>query len=126
MAAPTVVVHGADEVAAAFDRVARDSAKLGDVDRRVAGMLVPDIRARTPVATGALSSSWHVAPGAGGGASIESALRYSVPIEYGTSRGVEAHRMVRDTLRDRQGDIVDAYAAAIADDIARTGLEVTK
>ena len=120
-----VIVHGADEVAAGFDRLAKDTANLEEPSRRIAAGLIPEIRARSPVRTGALAVSWEVGT-VRGGASVGSPLAYALPIEVGTRRGVEAHHMVRDTLRDHTAEVVDGYRDAIADDARRIGFRVDR
>jgi hypothetical protein len=120
-----VIVHGREEVIDGLKHLESDAAKLEEPSRRAAAGLIPVIRSRTPVRTGALGVSWDVGT-APGGASVTSPLHYAWPIESGTRRGVEPHHMVRDALRDQQAEVVDAYRDAIASDAAGLGFRVDR
>ena len=121
-----LVVTGQAEVAAGFAELERSLDDLSEVNRRVLGPLIPEVRARTPIRTGALAMSWSLATDKESG-SIESGLRYAGPIEFGVpSRGIEAQRMVRDTIESNERAIVQGYEDAIADRARAAGFEVDR
>jgi predicted fused transcriptional regulator/phosphomethylpyrimidine kinase len=117
-------VEGREEVAAGFDELRRSLGDMSETHREVLGPLIPEVRARTPVLTGALASSWILTVDKSSG-SIESGLVYAGPLEFGSSsRGIEPVSMVRDTIRSNESAINEGYSKAIADKAKSIGFEV--
>lgn len=119
-----LVVEGTAEVIGGLDAVKRASADMTTAHRGMVSRLIPEVRSRTPRRTGALAVSWS------GGASateatIESPLRYALPVEVGTSRMAGAH-MVGDTLTASGDEIVAGYEEALADAGKRAGFGVER
>ena len=119
-------VEGREEVAAGFDRLRSELGDMTEMHRQVLGPLIGEVAARTPILSGALASSWRLEPSKGAG-SIESGLVYAGPIEFGSSsRGIEPHRMVRDTISSNESTINEGYAKAITDRASSIGFEVDR
>jgi hypothetical protein len=117
-------VEGREEVAAGFDKLRSSLGDMTETHRTVLSPLISEISARTPVLTGALASSWRLVPSRDAG-SIESGLRYAGPIEFGSAaRGIEPHRMVRDTLAANEATINAGYGDAIDARAKSIGFEV--
>lgn len=117
-------VEGRSEVVAGFERLRSSLGDMTETHRRVLGPLIADVAARTPILSGELAGSWRLEAAKDAG-SIESGLVYAGPIEFGSSsRGIEAHGMVRDTLSSNESAINEGYARAIADEARSIGFEV--
>jgi hypothetical protein len=121
---PRIVVTGTEEVVRGFDELERFVGDLTETHRRVLGPLIPEVRARTPVKSGRLASSWSLEASATAG-SIESGLVYAGPIEFGSSsRGIEPVAMVRSTLSSNERAIEEGYEKAILDRARTIGFRV--
>ena len=98
----------------ALRKVGADAADMKEVHLARGRALVPGVAQRTPVAPGALASSW-AAEATKGRARIESTERYAAMIEYGVEdRGIEPARMVRDTVDASHDQISTTYEDGIA------------
>jgi hypothetical protein len=122
---PTLVVTGEEDVVAGFASLKSELGAMTETYRKVVGPLVPEVRARTPVRTGALGVSFTLGASKDG-ASIESPLEHALPIEYGTRRGVRPYRMVRDTLERNEGAIVEGIEADLAERARAIGFRVER
>jgi len=100
-------VQGVPETTHALDALADDVGDLTRVNEAIAAAIIPDVRPRTPVRTGALAGSWE-ARGTKDRAEIVSALAYSVPLEFGSAT-VDAYAMVRTAVDANAGKAEDMY-----------------
>ena len=102
-------VEGVAEVSRALKRLEADAADLKQAHNAVAAELVPGISMRSPRRTGALAGSWS-ANATKTRARLRSSVAYAGVIEYGwAERGIEAARMVADTIEAEQATIISTY-----------------
>lgn len=121
-----LVVTGGPEVVKGFQEIERAIQDLSEVSRQTLGPLIPEVRARSPVRTGLLASSWSLVVDKESG-SIESGLRYAGPMEFGVpEREIAPARMVRSTLESNEQRILAGYSEAIATSAARAGFRVER
>lgn len=102
----------------ALDELAGDVLKMPETHAAVASRVLPDVRARTPVRSGALRDSW-TASGEADRGTISSDLRYAGVIE-------STDHPVADALAGSEREIVDAYEEELAKAARGLGFEVRR
>lgn len=110
-----------DRALALVEAAAKD---LTAANRAAAEALLPGVKQRTPVRTGALAASWRVEATADAG-SIVSDERYAGIVENGdAARGIEGAHMGAETVDASERELGEAYEAALAVAFKRAGFDV--
>jgi hypothetical protein len=115
----SVTVRGADEVARAFRKYARDASDLREPGQTAGDALARDIASRTPRRTGRLAGSWRVDVSSST-SSVSSDVPYGPPVEYGVpAHNMRAARMVADAVAAAEPSIGEPYEKRL-EELARS------
>ena len=117
MADDGVTVIGADVAERAYQAIAEDVPKMGDVNRRIAGAGQQAARARAPRRTGALDTSIE-ARSTDHDATLTVGVPYWRAQEFGT-RYVAGRRFMREGIDAMRTEAQRAYPEHVNDVIAR-------
>lgn len=119
-----VKVSGVRELQTALRKLEAEAADLKTAHKAVAETLVPGIRGRTPVRSGALALGWQ-AGATKGRARITSSQRYAGVIEYGhPKRNIEPASMIGETVAASHTEILETYERELGRLAARLDFDV--
>lgn len=106
------------ELEAALDKLRHETASMPEAWAAAGEAMLPGIRQRTPVRSGAAAASWE-AHGAGDRVEISSSLPYAGVIEA-------VNAPVADTLAADERALLEALEAELARIAARIGFDVKR
>lgn len=114
-------VKNASEVTRALASFARSAEDMGDVNSDVGSLLLPDIRAHTRRATGALAASWE-STAEPLQAAFSNPQKYAVVQEFGGVE-IEPTNAVAQAYEGNKDGIAGAYSAGLDKRAKRTGFD---